>query len=76
MTLLYASINPSSEQYWTRNMQDNISEQLTSGIMPEQLSLYYRDPQGEIQGPFLGVDIISWFDQGFFGADLPVRVEP
>ncbi|CAI9271044.1 unnamed protein product [Lactuca saligna] len=27
--------------------------------MPQQLSLYYRDPQGEIQGPFLGVDIIS-----------------
>ncbi|CAH1417340.1 unnamed protein product [Lactuca virosa] len=67
-------VNPSSEQYWTRNMQDNTSEQLTSGIMPEELSLYYRDPQGEIQGPFLGVDIISWFEQGFFGADLPVRV--
>ncbi|CAI9278160.1 unnamed protein product [Lactuca saligna] len=67
-------VDPSSEQYWARNMQDNTSEQLTSGIMPEELSLYYRDPQGEIQGPFLGVDIISWFEQGFFGADLPVRV--
>ncbi|KAL4587080.1 hypothetical protein LXL04_011730 [Taraxacum kok-saghyz] len=51
----------SPEQYWARNME-------------EELSLYYRDPQGEIQGPFLGVDIISWFEQGFFGADLPVRV--
>ncbi|CAO2829003.1 unnamed protein product [Amaranthus hypochondriacus] len=44
------------------------------GVSPEELSLYYRDPQGEIQGPFLGVDIISWFEQGFFGADLPVRL--
>ncbi|CAH9082518.1 unnamed protein product [Cuscuta epithymum] len=44
-------------------------------IPPEQLSLYYRDPQGAIQGPFLGVDIISWFEQGFFGTDLPVRLE-
>ena len=44
------------------------------GISPEELSLYYRDPQGEIQGPFLGVDIISWFEQGFFGTDLPVRL--
>lgn len=40
--------------------------------LPEELSLYYRDPQGEIQGPFLGADIISWFEQGFFGTDLPV----
>ncbi|CAO2829004.1 unnamed protein product [Amaranthus hypochondriacus] len=43
-------------------------------VSPEELSLYYRDPQGKIQGPFLGVDIISWFEQGFFGADLPVRL--
>ncbi|XP_074570646.1 uncharacterized protein LOC141827325 [Curcuma longa] len=39
---------------------------------PEELSLYYLDPQGDIQGPFLGLDIISWFEQGFFGIDLPV----
>ncbi|KAL6529109.1 hypothetical protein OROHE_014853 [Orobanche hederae] len=49
--------------------------QLDRGIPPEDLSLYYQDPQGEIQGPFLGVDIISWFEQGFFGTDLPVRLE-
>ncbi|XP_076885647.1 uncharacterized protein LOC143535215 [Bidens hawaiensis] len=69
---------PSSEQYWAGNMQQpmtsSINKHLASGIPPEELSLYYRDPQGEIQGPFLGVDIISWFEQGFFGADLPVRV--
>ncbi|OVA17443.1 GYF [Macleaya cordata] len=45
---------------------------LERGIPPEEWSLFYRDPQGEIQGPFLGVDIISWFDQGFFGTDLLV----
>ncbi|XP_074303295.1 uncharacterized protein LOC141637782 [Silene latifolia] len=44
------------------------------GVSPEELTLYYRDPQGEIQGPFLGVDILSWFEQGFFGIDLPVRL--
>lgn len=43
-------------------------------LPPGELSLYYLDPQGEIQGPFLGLDIISWFEQGFFGADLPVRL--
>ncbi|MCE2055368.1 hypothetical protein HAX54_042486 [Datura stramonium] len=60
-------VNSSSEIYWT-----NL---LGRGIPPEELSLYYRDPQGKIQGPFLGADIISWFDQGFFGMDLPVRWE-
>ncbi|KAJ9709916.1 hypothetical protein PVL29_001413 [Vitis rotundifolia] len=47
---------------------------LGRGIPPEEFSLHYLDPQGEIQGPFLGVDIISWFKQGFFGIDLPVRL--
>ncbi|KAJ1389789.1 GYF-like domain superfamily [Sesbania bispinosa] len=40
----------------------------------EELSLCYLDPQGVIQGPFLGIDIILWFEQGFFGIDLPVRL--
>ncbi|GMH02254.1 hypothetical protein Nepgr_004093 [Nepenthes gracilis] len=50
------------------------SNHMENSIPPEELTLYYRDPQGEIQGPFLGVDIISWFEQGFFGTDLPVRL--
>ncbi|KAL5552664.1 hypothetical protein UlMin_040065 [Ulmus minor] len=46
---------------------------LEKDVPPEDLCLYYLDPQGVIQGPYLGVDIISWFEQGFFGTDLPVR---
>ncbi|KAJ4963601.1 hypothetical protein NE237_023540 [Protea cynaroides] len=41
---------------------------------PEDLSLYYKDPQGEIQGPFSGIDLIGWFESGYFGIDLQVRV--
>ncbi|KAH6798476.1 GYF domain-containing protein [Perilla frutescens var. frutescens] len=67
------------EQFWDGGLHKSGSRaneyQLDRGIPPEELSLYYQDPQGEIQGPFLGVDIISWFEQGFFGADLPVRLE-
>ncbi|KAI3977221.1 hypothetical protein MKX01_035951 [Papaver californicum] len=59
----------SSDSNEIRNGEPNISER---GPSPEEMSLYYRDPQGETQGPFLGADIISWFDQGFFGPDLPV----
>ncbi|KAF5735837.1 hypothetical protein HS088_TW15G01353 [Tripterygium wilfordii] len=47
---------------------------LESGIPPEELSLYYLDPQGNIQGPYLGIDIITWFEQGYFGTDLLVRL--
>ncbi|KAL3505290.1 hypothetical protein ACH5RR_035131 [Cinchona calisaya] len=41
---------------------------------PEDLVLFYKDPQGEIQGPFVGSDIIGWFEAGYFGIDLLVRL--
>ncbi|XP_058069051.1 protein ESSENTIAL FOR POTEXVIRUS ACCUMULATION 1 isoform X3 [Magnolia sinica] len=41
---------------------------------PEDLYLYYKDPQGDIQGPFYGSDLIGWFEAGYFGIDLQVRV--
>ncbi|KAG2302377.1 hypothetical protein Bca52824_031028 [Brassica carinata] len=40
---------------------------------PEELVLHYKDPQGLIQGPFSGTDIIGWFEAGYFGIDLLVR---
>ncbi|XP_057493920.1 protein ESSENTIAL FOR POTEXVIRUS ACCUMULATION 1-like isoform X1 [Actinidia eriantha] len=71
-------VSPSSEQSWGGNLLhvqgSHYEYQLEGGIPPEELSVCYLDPQGEIQGPFLGVDIISWFEQGFFGTDLPVRM--
>jgi PERQ amino acid-rich with GYF domain-containing protein len=49
------------------------SSSLFDFIIPlEELSLCYLDPQGAIQGPYLGIDIIAWFEQGYFGTDLPV----
>ncbi|XP_038705199.1 protein ESSENTIAL FOR POTEXVIRUS ACCUMULATION 1-like isoform X1 [Tripterygium wilfordii] len=41
---------------------------------PEDLVLYYKDPQGLIQGPFPGSDIIGWLEAGYFGIDLQVRL--
>ncbi|KAM0967835.1 hypothetical protein ACFX2A_016567 [Malus domestica] len=43
-------------------------------LSPEDLQLYYKDPQGIIQGPFSGADIIGWFEAGYFGIDLLVRI--
>lgn len=45
-----------------------------SQTSPEDLVLYYKDPRGEIQGPFVGSDIIGWFEAGYFGIDLLVRL--
>ncbi|XVE66059.1 hypothetical protein DITRI_Ditri08aG0051100 [Diplodiscus trichospermus] len=50
------------------------AKSLGGGTSPEDFTLFYIDPQGNIQGPFLGADIIMWFEQGFFGLDLPVRL--
>ncbi|XP_077224090.1 protein ESSENTIAL FOR POTEXVIRUS ACCUMULATION 1-like isoform X2 [Tasmannia lanceolata] len=43
-------------------------------LSPEELSFYYKDPQGAIQGPFSGGDLIGWFEAGYFGIDLQVRL--
>ncbi|RHN70999.1 putative GYF domain-containing protein [Medicago truncatula] len=42
---------------------------------PEELSLFYKDPWGQVQGPFKGIDIIEWFEAEYFGIDLLVRLE-
>uniref|UniRef100_A0A2P2ME49 Uncharacterized protein LOC8286754 n=1 Tax=Rhizophora mucronata TaxID=61149 RepID=A0A2P2ME49_RHIMU len=43
-------------------------------VAPEDLYFYYIDPHGNIQGPFLGADIILWFEEGYFGTELLVRL--
>ncbi|XP_022727433.1 uncharacterized protein LOC111283235 isoform X2 [Durio zibethinus] len=48
------------------------TKSLGAAISPEEFTLFYIDPQGNTQGPFLAADIIIWFEQGFFGLDLPV----
>nr|XP_048331467.1 protein ESSENTIAL FOR POTEXVIRUS ACCUMULATION 1 isoform X2 [Ziziphus jujuba var. spinosa] len=74
------------EAKWQANEDPIIRRQL-SGVMdreqevkkpqqpsPEELQLSYIDPQGIIQGPFTGADIIGWFEAGYFGIDLQVRL--
>ncbi|XP_073013354.1 uncharacterized protein [Typha latifolia] len=77
----FISEHPSrKEQDGTNNDEVKISEQgdevkmSEQSVPPKELSLFYLDPHGEIQGPFLGVDITSWFERGYFGTDLPVRL--
>lgn len=53
---------------------DSHKEMPVRQVSPEELCMHYTDPQGDIQGPFMGVDIIGWFEAGFFGLELPVRL--
>ena len=32
----------------------------------------YKDPDGNIQGPFLAAKLLQWFDQSYFDAQLLV----
>lgn len=62
---------PSAQQNQSINTETNGLERIP---VTEELSLCYIDPQGVIQGPFIGADIILWLEQGFFGTDLLVRL--
>ncbi|KAL5777981.1 hypothetical protein ACOSP7_010907 [Xanthoceras sorbifolium] len=83
---LAKSIYSKDEAKW-QGSEDHVIKRQLSTVMdkeqearnlaqpsPEDLVLYYKDPQGEIQGPFSGSDIIGWFEAGYFGIDLPVCV--
>lgn len=60
------------DPYSSRDM--STARKLQPHTSPEDLSLYYKDPQGQIQGPFSGSDLIGWFEAGYFGIDLQVRL--
>lgn len=55
-------------------MDKELEMRKISQSSPEDLVLFYKDPQGAIQGPFSGSDIIGWFEAGYFGIDLLVRL--
>lgn len=42
-------------------------------VMPDRMRWIYRDPQGNTQGPFSGLEMHDWFKAGFFTAELQVK---
>ncbi|KAJ0247496.1 GYF domain-containing protein [Hirschfeldia incana] len=63
------------QDYAGKLQQPDIQVNHSEGTLsPEEFMFSYIDPQGVIQGPFIGSDIISWFEQGFFGTELQVRL--
>ncbi|KAJ6754497.1 GYF DOMAIN-CONTAINING PROTEIN [Salix purpurea] len=70
----FSSAQKNSSSYQYSFNSNNEVHQFGGDMAPEELSLCYLDPQGAIQGPYLGIDIIAWFEQEYFGTDLPVRL--
>ena len=46
------------------------------GIGPDELeadSWVYKDPNGQVQGPFSKQEVLAWWDEGYFPPNLPVQ---
>lgn len=41
--------------------------------MPDRMRWIYRDPQGNTQGPWTGLEMHDWFKAGFFSPDLQIK---
>lgn len=42
-------------------------------VMPDRMRWVYLDPQGQVQGPWSGLEMHDWYKANFFTADLSVR---
>lgn len=42
-------------------------------VMPDRMRWVYRDPHGQVQGPWSGLEMHDWFKAGFFTAELQVK---
>lgn len=42
-------------------------------VMPDRMRWVYLDPQGQVQGPFNGLEMNDWYKAQFFSADLRVK---
>lgn len=73
------SAGGSSSSYFARNQdQDAASNQMPASqqrqmVMPDRMRWEYRDPQGNIQGPWSGLEMHDWYKAGFFSPELQVR---
>ncbi|CAH1394663.1 unnamed protein product [Nezara viridula] len=59
------------------NMTDDLAADLVAKLMEDEekqdKQWFYRDPQGEVQGPFTCTEMAEWFQSGYFTLNLLVR---
>lgn len=52
---------------------DPTSVQSRTMVMPDRMRWVYLDPQGQVQGPFNGLEMNDWYKAQFFSPDLRVK---
>ena len=78
-----ANQNQSSPQHVQSQSQSHIPSSQTPNqppppqqrtmVMPDRMRWIYRDPQGQTQGPWSGLEMHDWYKAGFFSPELLVK---
>ncbi|KAK3338704.1 hypothetical protein B0H65DRAFT_474504 [Neurospora tetraspora] len=53
--------------------EPNQQQQQRTMVMPDRMRWVYLDPQGQMQGPFSGLEMNDWYKANFFSPDLRVK---
>ena len=60
------------DQGQAQSSQPPAAQQKTM-VMPDRIRWIYRDPQGNTQGPWSGLEMHDWYRAGFFSPELLVK---
>ncbi|KAK4692228.1 PERQ amino acid-rich with GYF domain-containing protein, partial [Lecanoromycetidae sp. Uapishka_2] len=73
------SAGPAGSSYFARSQEQESSpgqmpaSQQKQMVMPDRMRWIYRDPQGNTQGPWSGLEMHDWYKAGFFSPELQVK---
>lgn len=72
------SAGPSGNSYFGHPEHDTSSSQMPvtqqrKMVMPDRMRWIYRDPSGNTQGPWSGLEMHDWYKAGFFSPELQVK---
>uniref|UniRef100_A0A673CHC9 GYF domain-containing protein n=1 Tax=Sphaeramia orbicularis TaxID=375764 RepID=A0A673CHC9_9TELE len=76
---MVASLQDTSleEECFTQALQQHQESRNTAAALPlsheAAMKWFYKDPQGEIQGPFTTLEMCEWFQAGYFTMTLLVK---
>lgn len=64
---VFASADPTAVAFHAASTHTDIGPaQAKSMVMPDRMRWHYLDPQGEMQGPFTGLEMNDWYKANFF----------
>ena len=66
------SPEPKSSQA-TQTQEQNSSSSHIQLVMPDRMQWFYRDPSGNTQGPWSGLEMHDWYKAEFFPPELQVK---